>query len=86
MKYSVRIQRSFYDDTATRTRFQSDEQFFNSIDVALVAYNSSKVGEQIGSEIHSYTGSTNFHVSLNVYKGEERIKLESVFFHNGEVH
>lgn len=86
MKYTVKIVRSFYNDKAVREKKQIEELYFhNSLDAALIAYNSSIIGERITSELNSFTGSTNFIVSLIVKYHDETITLESVFIHNGEV-
>ena len=85
MKYSVKVVRSYYNRYAIRERKQTDEQFFTDIDVALIAYNSSIIGEKVSGKIHSNDGSLNIYVSLIVRIDGKSTVLESVFLHNGEV-
>lgn len=86
MKYSVKVVRNYYNTKAIREQKQSDERFFSdSLDSALIAYNSTIIGERITSEMHSINGSSNIYVSLIVRLDGESIVLESTFIHNGEV-
>ena len=85
MKYSVKVVRSYYNCYAIRERKQSDEQFFTDLDVALIAYNSTIIGEKVSGKIHSNDGSSNIYVSLIVRIDGEATVLESAFIHNGEV-
>lgn len=85
MKYSVEVVRIFYNDKAVIEQKQQTEQFFDSLDIALISYNSSIIGERVTGEAHSYRGSSNIDVSLYVYTDEGMIMLESTFIHNGEV-
>ena len=86
MKYSVKVVRQYYNVKATLEQKQMDERFFSdSLDCALVAYNSNITGERITSEMHSVNGSSNIYVSLIACIDGESIVLESTFIHNGEV-
>lgn len=86
MKYIVKIVRNFYNNKAVREKKQIEELYFhNSLDAALIAYNSTIIGERITSELNSFIGSTNFYVLLTANIDGETITLESTFIHNGEV-
>lgn len=86
MRYSVKVVRNYYNTKAIREQKQSDERFFSdSLDSALIAYNSTIIGERITSEMHAINGSNNIDVSLIVRLDGECIVLESTFIHNGEV-
>lgn len=86
MKYSVKVVRNYYNVKATLEQKQTDERFFSeSLDCALIAYNSNIIGERIASEMHSVNGSSNIHVSLIAHNDNESVVLESTFIHNGEV-
>ena len=86
MKYSVKVVRNYYNVKATLEKKQTDESFFSdSLDCALLAYNSNIIGERITSEIHSVNGSSNIDVSLIARINGETLVLESTFIHNGEV-
>lgn len=86
MKYSVKVIRNYYNTKAIREKKQTDESFFSdSLDSALIAYNSTIIGERITSEIYSMNGSSNIYVSLIVRLDGESTVLESTFIHNGEV-
>ena len=86
MKYSVKVVRNYYNTKAIREQKQSDERFFSdSLDSALIAYNSTIIGERITSEMHSVNGSSNIYVSLIARIDGESIVLESTFIHNGGV-
>lgn len=86
MKYSVKVVRNYYNAKAILEQKQSDERFFSdSLDCALIAYNSNIIGERVSSEMHSINGSSNIYVSLIARTDGEAIVLESTFIHNGEV-
>lgn len=86
MKYSVKVVRNYYNVKATIEKKQTDERFFSdSLDCALLAYNSNIIGERVSSEMHSVNGSSNIYVSLIARSDGEAIVLESTFIHNGEV-
>ena len=86
MKYSVKVIRNYYNVKATLEQKQTDERFFSdSLDCALLAYNSNIIGERIASEMHSVNGSSNIYVSLIARIDGESVVLESTFIHNGEV-
>lgn len=86
MKYSVKVVRNYYNTKAIREQKQTDERFFSdSLDSALIAYNSNIIGERITSEMHSINGSSNIYVSLIAHIDCEFVVLESTFIHNGEV-
>lgn len=86
MKYSVKVVRDYYNTKAIREQKQTDERFFSdSLDCALIAYNSTIIGERITSEMHTINGSSNIYVSLIARNADESIVLESTFIHNGEV-
>lgn len=85
MKYSVEIVRSFYNDKDVIEQKQQSELFFDSIDSAVLNYNSSIIGERVTGQTKSYTGSSNINVSLYAYTEEGMIMLETTFLHNGEV-
>lgn len=86
MKYSVKVVRNYYNVKATLEQKQTDERFFSeSLDCALIAYNSNIIGERIASEMHSVNGSSNIYVSLIARIDGEAVVLESTFIHNGEV-
>lgn len=86
MKYSVKVVRNYYNTKAIREQKQTDERFFSdSLDSALIAYNSTIIGERISSEMHTVNGSSNIHVSLIARIDNESVVLESTFIHNGEV-
>lgn len=86
MKYSVKVVRNYYNVKATLEQKQTDERFFSdSLDCALLAYNSNIIGERITSEMHSINGSSNIYVSLIARIDNEPVVLESTFIHNGEV-
>lgn len=86
MKYSVKVVRKYYNTKAILEQKQTDECFFSdSLDCALLAYNSNIIGERVTSEIHSVNGSSNIYVSLIARTDGESIVLESTFIHNGEV-
>lgn len=86
MKYSVKVVRNYYNTKAIREQKQSDERFFSdSLDSALIAYNSTIIGERIASEMRTINGSSNICVSLIARNDDESIVLESTFIHNGEV-
>lgn len=86
MKYSVKVVRNFYNTKAIQEQKQTDERFFSdSLDSALIAYNSTIIGERITSEMHAINGSSNINVSLIFRHDGESIVLESTFIHNGEV-
>ena len=86
MKYSVKVVRKYYNTKAIIEQKQTDERFFSdSLDCALLAYNSNIIGERIASEMHSVNGSSNIYVSLIARIDGEAVVLESTFIHNGEV-
>ena len=86
MKYIVKTVRNYYNTKAIREQKQSDERFFSdSLDSALIAYNSTIIGERVTSEMHSINGSSNIYVCLIARSADESIVLESTFIHNGEV-
>ena len=85
MKYSIEVVRNFYNDKATIEQKQQNEQFFDSIDSAVLNYNCSIIGERVTGKSKSYTGSSNITVSLYAYTDEGIIMLETTFLHNGEV-
>lgn len=86
MRYSVKVVRNYYNTKAIREQKQTDERFFSdSLECALLAYNSNIIGERIASEMHSINGSSNIYVSLIARNADESIVLESTFIHNGEV-
>lgn len=86
MKYSVKVIRNYYNTKAILEQKQTDERFFsNSLDCALIAYNSNIIGERIASEMHNVNGSSNIYVSLIARIDNESVVLESTFIHNGEV-
>jgi hypothetical protein len=85
MKYSVKVVRNYYNDKAVREQKQTNESFFDSIDVALISYNSTIIGERVAGELHAINGSSNIYVSLIVRLDGESTVLESTFLHNGEV-
>lgn len=86
MKYSVKVVRNYYNTKAIIEQKQTDERFFSdSLDCALIAYNSNIIGERIASEMHSVNGSSNIYVSLIARINNEPVVLESTFIHNGEV-
>lgn len=86
MKYSVKVVRNYYNTKAIREQKQTDERFFSdSLDSALIAYNSTIIGERITSEMHTINGSSNIYVSLIARIDCESVVLESTFIHNGEV-
>lgn len=86
MKYSVKVVRKYYNTKGIIEQKQTDERFFsNSLDCALIAYNSNIIGERIASEMHNVNGSSNIHVSLIARIDNESVVLESTFIHNGEV-
>lgn len=86
MKYSVKVVRNYYNTKAIREQKQTDERFFSdSLDCALLAYNSTIIGERISSEMHTVNGSSNIYVSLIARIDGEAVVLESTFIHNGEV-
>lgn len=86
MKYSVKVVRNYYNTKAILEQKQTDERFFsNSLDCALIAYNSNIIGERIASEMHNVNGSSNIYVSLIARIDNESVVLESTFIHNGEV-
>lgn len=86
MKYSVKVVRNYYNAKAALEQKQSDERFFSdSLDCALIAYNSNIIGERISGEMNSINGSSNIYVSLIAHIDGEAIVLESTFIHNGEV-
>ena len=86
MKYSVKVVRNYYNTKAIREQKQSDERFFSdSLDSALIAYNSTIIGERITSDMYTINGSSNIYVSLIARNADESIVLESTFIHNGEV-
>lgn len=86
MKYSVKVVRNYYNTKAIIEQKQTDERFFSdSLDCALIAYNSNIIGERIASEMHNVNGSSNIHVSLIARIDGEPVVLESTFIHNGEV-
>lgn len=85
MKYSVKIIRNFYNDKAVCEQKQVTESFFESLDVALVGYNCSIIGERVTGEAHSYSGSSNIGVMLIARIDGEAVVIESTFIHNGEV-
>lgn len=86
MKYSVKVVRNYYNTKAIQEQKQTDERFFSdTLDCALLAYNSSIIGERISSEMHNINGSSNIYVSLIVRINDEPVVLESTFIHNGEV-
>lgn len=86
MKYSVKVVRKYYNTKAILEQKQTDERFFsNSLDCALIAYNSNIIGERIASEMHNVNGSSNIYVSLIARIDNESVVLESTFIHNGEV-
>ena len=86
MKYSVKVVRNYYNTKAILEQKQTDERFFSdSLDCALIAYNSNITGERISSELHNVNGSSNIYVSLIVRIDGEALVLESTFIHNGEV-
>lgn len=86
MKYSVKVVRKYYNTRAIIEQKQTDERFFSdSLDSALLAYNSTIIGERISSEVHNVNGSSNIYVSLIARTNGESIELEYTFIHNGEV-
>lgn len=86
MKYSVKVVRKYYNTKAIIEQKQTDERFFSdSLDSALLAYNSNIIGERISSDMHSVNGSSNIYVSLIARTDGDAIVLESTFIHNGEV-
>lgn len=85
MKYSVEIVRTFYNDKGDIEQKQQSELFFDSIDSAVLNYNSSIIGERVTGKAKLYTGSSNIDVSLYAYTKEGIIMLETTFIHNGEV-
>lgn len=86
MKYSVKVVRNYYNTEAIREQKQTDERFFSdSLDSAVIAYNSTIIGERITSEVHTINGSSNIFVSIIARSDNESIVLESTFIHNGEV-
>ncbi len=86
MKYSVKVVRNYYNTKAILEQKQTDERFFSdSLDCALLAYNSNIIGERIASEMHNVNGSSNIYVSLIARIDNESVVLESTFIHNGEV-
>lgn len=86
MTYSVKVVRNYYNTKAIIEHKQKDERFFSdSLDCALIAYNSNIIGERIASEMHNVNGSSNIYVSLIARIDGEAIVLESTFIHNGEV-
>lgn len=86
MKYTVKVVRNYYNTKAILEQKQTDERFFSdSLDCALLAYNSNIIGERITSEMHSVNGSSNIYVSLIACIDGETLVLESTFIHNGEV-
>jgi hypothetical protein len=85
MRYSVKVVRKYYNTKAIIEQKQSDERFSDSLDCALLAYNSNIIGERITSEMHSVNGSSNIYVSLIACIDGEAVVLESTFIHNGEV-
>jgi hypothetical protein len=86
MKYSVKVVRKYYNTKAIIEQKQTDERFFSdSLDCALLAYNSNIIGERIASEMHNVNGSSNIYVSLIARIDNESVVLESTFIHNGEV-
>lgn len=86
MKYSVKVVRKYYNTKAILEQKQTDERFFSdSLDCALIAYNSNIIGERIASEMHNVNGSSNIYVSLIARIDNESFVLESTFIHNGEV-
>lgn len=86
MKYSVKVVRKYYNKLAIMEQKQTDERFFSdSLDCALLAYNSNIIGERIASEMHNVDGSSNIYVSLIARIDNEHFVLESTFIHNGEV-
>ena len=84
MRYSVKIIRNFYNDKAVCERKEAIEKLFEDIDTALLTYNSSIIGEQLSSELHTINGSSNIAVSL-IFNSYGETVLESTFIHNGEV-
>lgn len=86
MKYSVKVVRKYYNTKSIMEQKQTDERFFSdSLDCALLAYNSNIIGERIASEMHNVNGSSNIYVSLIARIDNEFVVLESTFIHNGEV-
>lgn len=86
MRYSVKIVRNYYNTKAILEQKQTDERLFSdSLDCALIAYNSNIIGERIASEMHNVNGSSNIYVSLIGRIDNESVVLESTFIHNGEV-
>lgn len=86
MKYSVKVVRKYYNTKAIIEQKQTDERFFSdSLDCALIAYNSNIIGERVASEMHNVNGSSDIHVSLIARINNESVVLESTFIHNGEV-
>lgn len=86
MKYSVKVVRKYYNTKAIMEQKQTDERFFSdSLDCALLAYNSNIIGERIASEMHNVNGSSNIDVLLIARIDNESVVLESTFIHNGEV-
>lgn len=86
MKYSVKVVRKYYNTKAIIEKKQTEERFFSdSLDCALLAYNSNIIGERIASEMHNVNGSSNIYVSLIARIDNESVVLESTFIHNGEV-
>ena len=85
MKYSVEVVRSFYNDKAVIEQKQQTEDFFDSIDSAVLNYNCSIIGERVTGEAKSHIGSSNIYVSLHAYTNDGMITLETTFLHNGEV-
>ena len=86
MKYSVKVVRNYYNTKAVLEQKQTDECFFyDSLECALLAYNTNIIGERITSEMHSVNGSSDIYVSLTACIDGEDVVLESTFIHNGEV-
>lgn len=86
MKYSMKVVRKYYNTKAILEQKQTDERLFSdSLDCALIAYNSAIIGERISSEMHNVNGSSDIYVSLNARIDNESVVLESTFIHNGEV-
>lgn len=86
MKYSVKVVRNYYNTKAIWEQKQTDERFFgDSLDSALIAYNSTIIGERITSDIHSTNGTSSIYVLLIVRLNGESTVLESTFIRNGEV-
>lgn len=86
MKYLVKVVRKYYNTKAILEQKQTDERFFSdSLDCALIAYNSNIIGERVSSGMHNVNGSSNIDVSLIARIDNESVVLESTFIHNGEV-